>query len=58
MSRPARADIAELRSLIGEVRKTFGRVLKKQGMTLNLSSKVTSVRYFFFNCRSQINLQV
>jgi len=26
-----------------EVRKTFGRSLKKQGMTLNLSSKVTSV---------------
>lgn len=26
-----------------EVRKTFGRVLKKQGMKLNLSSKVTSV---------------
>lgn len=26
-----------------EVRKTFGRVLKKQGMTLKLSSKVTSV---------------
>ncbi len=27
----------------GEVRKNFGRMLKKQGMTLNLSSKVTSV---------------
>ncbi|WP_262690785.1 dihydrolipoyl dehydrogenase [Kordiimonas aestuarii] len=27
----------------GEVRKTFGRSLKKQGMKLNLSSKVTSV---------------
>lgn len=27
----------------GEVRKTFGRTLKKQGMKLNLSSKVTSV---------------
>ncbi len=26
-----------------DVRKTFGRMLKKQGMTLNLSSKVTSV---------------
>ncbi|GHF19683.1 dihydrolipoyl dehydrogenase [Kordiimonas sediminis] len=27
-----------------EVRKTFGRVLKKQGMTLKLSSKVTEVK--------------
>ncbi len=26
-----------------DVRKTFGRILKKQGMTLNLSSKVTKV---------------
>jgi dihydrolipoamide dehydrogenase len=26
-----------------EVRKTFGRILKKQGMTLNLSAKVTGV---------------
>jgi len=26
-----------------EVRKTFGRILKKQGMTVHLSSKVTSV---------------
>ena len=26
-----------------EVRKTFGRILKKQGMTLNLSAKVTKV---------------
>ncbi|WCL54008.1 dihydrolipoyl dehydrogenase [Gimibacter soli] len=28
----------------GEVRKQFGRILKKQGMTLNLSSKVTEVK--------------
>ncbi len=28
----------------GEVRKTFGRMLKKQGMTLNVSSKVTDVK--------------
>ena len=28
----------------GEVRKNFGRMLKKQGMTLNLSSKVTDVK--------------
>ena len=27
-----------------EVRKTFGRILKKQGMTLKLSSKVTGVK--------------
>lgn len=28
----------------GEVRKTFGRTMKKQGMTLKLSSKVTGVK--------------
>ena len=28
----------------GEVRKNFGRILKKQGMTLKLSSKVTDVK--------------
>ena len=33
-----------LPSMDMDVRKTFGRILKKQGMTLHLSSKVTNVK--------------